>query len=89
MYIGRAPQDNIRIGRAVGIAQRAGEIYLHYLCHLLFSTPVLLFTYPCAPEPLSVTVYQSNTIVDSKLDSRCQNCSSRDPLSRVGGGAGI
>lgn len=25
--------------------------------------------------------------MDSKLDSRCQNCSSRDPLARVEGGA--
>ena len=81
MYIGRAPQDNIRIGRAVGTAEGGGD--------RTNVPPLPTCTYLCVPEPLSATVHQSNTIVDSKLDSRCQNCSSRDPLSRVGGGAGI
>ena len=35
MYIGRAPQDNIRIGRAVGTAE-GGETAPMYLCTHLY-----------------------------------------------------
>ena len=86
MYIGLAPQDNIRIGRrgrhrTEGGGDRTNAPPLPAPC-----TPLLLCTYLCAPRPLSDTVYQSNTIVDSKLDSRCQNCSSRAPCGAWGAG---
>ena len=75
MYIGLAPQDNIRIGRAVDTAE-AG-----------WSTSTCFYFSLCVPPPLwGGRAHPSTPIVDSKLDSRCQNCSSRAPCGAWGAG---
>ena len=40
----------------------------------------------CVPPPLWDRAHPSTAIVDSKLDSRCQNCTSRAPCGAWGAG---
>ena len=52
MYIGRAPQDNIRIGRAVGTAEggETAPMYLYYT-----PVPTSVYLNHCRPRRIRAT----------------------------------